>query len=498
VSRRQVSLALAAIFLLALGLRVLAWFLEPPHHPDEFFQYLEPAWRHLTGAGVETWEWRRGVRSWVLPGYHGAWMALLQRIGVRDGRVMARLLQAHWGVVSLTLVWAGWRGGRMLARRRAWWGRPLAEPANDPAAPPHGWQAGLLAALLCAAFPLLVRFSVHTLSELASLLCMVSALVLTGELAETPEGGRAAKTVGLGVLIGIGFALRIQHAPVALVIALWLLLARRPRQLGLVTVMAFVPVLCFGAIDWLTWGSPFASYVGYIRFNLFEGGADLFGKLPAFWYGQTLWHRLPVGFPVVGLLCLLALRQGWPFVASALGFAALLSTQAHKEERFAMLCWPLLLIPAAACVGTWLAARPTRAGAEPGQQIPRARLLTWLRRAAVAAIVGLLLADGALHARGNDFPLLSPLRFQAQAWVGRQRDLTGLVYDQPLYTGGYLWFSRPFPQLMYKPGLLANPLMSHVLAPRDSDTVREARRTGFTEVFSRGEIVVLQRVRPHP
>jgi hypothetical protein len=257
--------------------------------------------------------------------------------------------------------------------------------------------------------------------------------------------------------------------------------------------MAFVPVLLFGAVDWLTWGRPFASYVGYIRFNLFEGGADLFGKLPAFWYGQTFWHRLPVGLPVVGLLCLLTLRQAWPFLASALGFAALLSTQAHKEERFAMLCWPLLLIPAAAAAGTWLETRPART--EPGD---RSRLRTWLRRVAVAALVVLLLADGAIHARGNDFPQLSPLRFQTQAWVGRQRDLTGLVYDQPLYTGGYLWFSRPFPQLMYQPGLLGNPLMSHVLGPRDSDMVQAGRQAGFTEVFSLGELVVLRRMRLHP
>jgi hypothetical protein len=326
---------------------------------------------------------------------------------------------------------------------------------------------------------------------------MVWALVLTGELGESATPGRAGKAVWPGVLLGIGFALRIQHAPVALVIALWLLLARRPRQLALVTGMAFVPVLCFGAIDWLTWGGPFASYVGYIRFNLFEGGADLFGKMPAFWYGQTLWHRLPIGLPVVGLLCLLSLRQAWPFLASALGFVALLSTQAHKEERFAMLCWPLLLIPAAAAAGTWLAARPARKAAEPDDDPPRSRRRTWLRRATVAALVGLLLADGALHARGNDFPLLSPLRFQAQAWVGRQRELTGLVYDQPLYTGGYLWFGRPFPQLMYAPGLLGNPLTSHVLGPRDSDMVRSARLTGFVEAFSLGEFVVLRRQRPH-
>jgi hypothetical protein len=495
MNRRQVSLALAAVFLVALGLRVVALFFEPPHHPDEFFQYLEPAWHRLTGAGVETWEWRRGVRSWVLPTYHGAWMALCMRLGVRDGLTLGTLMRAHWALVSLTLVWAGWRGGCLLARRRLLRGRPAgADEVSDPSAAPLGYQGGLLAALLCAAFPMLVRFSIHTLSELASLFCMVWALVLAGESVEAPPPGPRTKATWLGVMLGLGFCLRIQHAPVALVIALWLLLARRFRTLAHVAAVALGPVLLFGAVDWVTWGSPFHSSVDYIRFNLFEGGANIFGKMPIFWYPRTFFQRLPVGLPVLGLLLVLGLRASWPFVASALGLVALLSTQAHKEERFAMLFWPLVLIPAAAYAGSWLAARaPRAADAEPGADPPVPRARTWLRRSLAVLFALLVLADGARHCRGNDFPDYFPERFQAQIWVGRQPDVTGLLYDEPLFVGGYLWWSRPFPQLMWKTVLLANPLVTHVLTERDSEQARTAQRAGFAEVYAAGRFVVLRR-----
>ncbi len=490
MTRRRVHLAFAAILGLGLLLRLVAALLEPPHHPDEVFQYLEPPWGRLAGASVETWEWREGVRSWVLPGYHGAWMALLLRFGL-EGPAIAGALRAHWALVSLILVWAGWRGGALLARRLA---RPDLGPAVSPAgtdAPPAGWQGGLLGALSCAAFPLLVRFSVHTLSELPSILCMVFALVLSGELVERAPAGERRRTVALGVLLGLGLCLRIQHAPVAVAVGVSLLLARRFSQLGLVVVAALAPIACFGAVDWLTWGKPFSSFVGYVRFNLFEDTAALFGRQPTFWYATTFFRRLPLGLPILALFCAFGLRHGWPFVGSALALGIALSAQGHKEERFAMLGWPLLLIAAAGSAGAWLAARARRMSSERAPS----RTARVLGPAAAVSFALLVLGDGALHARGNDFTGLPRERYAAQAWVGRQPSLTGLLVDQPLYFAGYIGLGRPFPQLHYGPALLHNPIVSHVLVPRGSHEARAAERAGFTVIHATGEMVVLGRAR---
>ena len=107
----------------------------------------------------------------------------------------------------------------------------------------------------------------------------------------------------------------------------------------------------------------------------------------------------------------------------------------------------------------------------------------------------LVLGDGALHGRGNDFEGLTPDRFEAQAWAGRQPDVTGLLFDEPLFVGGYLWFGRPFPQVGYRPALLDNPLFSHVLVGRNSGEAKAAERAGFSQVYSAGDFVVLARNR---
>jgi GPI mannosyltransferase 3 len=474
MSRRAARRAFVAVVLVGLALRLIVLRYEPPHHPDEIFQYLEPGWLRLHGAGIEAWEWRDGVRSWVLPGYHGAWMALLMRLGVRDGVVLATFLRVHWIIVGLSLIWAGWRGGALLTRRLLGL-RPDGPSGGGPqteAMP--GWQGGLVGASLCAAFPLLVRFSCHTLSELASLYCMTAALVLAAEIAELPGRVDQGKAVFVGLLTGLGICLRIQHAPVALPIGL-LLLSRRSFELAVVAATASLPVLLFGLVDLLTWGGFLSSFVTYVKFNLLEGGAAAYGTSPMGWYWQQFFHRLPLGLPLLTLACVLGLRASWPFVSAAFGLVLALSTLGHKEERFVMLFWPLVLVAAAGFAGRLLAGR-RRA----------------VRLATGAALV-LLLVDGMVHSRGNDFPDLFPERFTAQAWVGRQADVTGLLFDEPIYTGGYLWFGRPNPQVTYQPFLLDNPLFSHVLARRSSEAREKALEQGFVEVHEEGDFVVLRR-----
>ena len=494
MSRRRVNLALGGIVVVGAILRILALRYEPPHHPDEFFQYLEPAWGRLTGVGIETWEWRSGIRSWVLPGYHGAWMAILMRLGVHDGRTIAKVLQAHWALLSMSLLWAGWRGGILLARKIESH-RDTAPDSGEEASAgraPLGWPGGLLGALLCAVFPLQVRFAVHTLSEQASILCLVCALVLAADLAGTEGRAARAKAAWMGVLLGLGLCLRVQHALVPLVAVLWLLLARRFALAAVACAASLLPVLAFGIVDRLTWGGFFASSIGYVRFNLLEGGASIFGTTRWTWYWQQFLHRLPIGLPILGVLCLLGIRATWPFVVSALGLAILLSTQAHKEERFVMLFWPLILIAAAGAAGAWLELRVTAVWIE-GELLGPRRLRTWLVRFVVVAGLAMVLVDGARHGRGNDFADFKPARFEAQAWVGRQPDVTGLLYDLPLYAGGYMWFGRSFPQMRFRTAVLGNPLFSHVLVPRNSWSMGEAKRAGFAEVFSKDEMVVLHR-----
>ena len=262
---RRVRRTLAAIVAIGVLARLYAWKTEPPLYADEFFQYLEPAWVHFSGAGITTWEWHDGIRSWVLPGYHGAWMAILSWLGIHRGAALGAILQAHWSLASLCLVGLGWRGGssiaRQLARRRP---REQAEPdaaVENGAGGPAGTWGGLLGAALCGLFPLLVTFSVHTLSELPSMLCFAWAFVLTSELCErdertatAPASRRRSAFVGflIGFLVACATGLRIANAPLALVPLLMLIAGRRARSLGAVALGALGPMALFGVVDRLT------------------------------------------------------------------------------------------------------------------------------------------------------------------------------------------------------------------------------------------------------
>lgn len=488
VSGTAVGRCFAAIVGLGVVLRLIAWWFEPPLHPDEFFQYLEPAWMRLRGVGIGTWEWTDGVRSWVLPAYHGAWMKLLEWLGVREGATVGRFLQLHWGLASLSLIWSGWWGGRLVAARIAGKCQPQRCPPEADAAP-SGWQGGLLGAVLCAAFPLLVTFSVHTLSELPSMLAYVPALVWTADLCGPAPGddherrwSASRQAMLAGALLGLSVCVRIANAPLALVPPLVLIAGRQSRLIVALTLGAFVPVVVFGLVDALTWGGFSSSFYRYVKFNLVEDGAAQFGISPTAFYLERLLQRLPIGLPLLALLALAGARVTWPFLLSAVGLIGYLSAQAHKEERFIVLFWPLLLVAAAGTMGGWLGRLRLSSGG-------RGRVAA---RVALLGAVAIVLADGSRRFAGYDFQLTRD-RLDGQRWVGRRPDVTGLLFDSPLYTGGYLWFGRALPQATFAPELLENPLFSHVLVPRGSSEEDVASSAGFEPVFTAGSFVVLRR-----
>src|SRR5260370_27322017 len=68
VERRK-RLMLLFICAIAITLRLYFAFLSPNiAHPDEIFQNQEQAHRLVYGYGIVPWEFREGVRSWILPG----------------------------------------------------------------------------------------------------------------------------------------------------------------------------------------------------------------------------------------------------------------------------------------------------------------------------------------------------------------------------------------------------------------------------------------------
>jgi len=105
---------LAALVLLAVAVRLPLAFWPNVNHPDEIFQYLEPAWRMLGHDGIVTWEWRGGIRSSFLPTLFvgpvllGDWLAP----GGAGAFIVPRLVVA---LASLSIVISAWFFGARLA-----------------------------------------------------------------------------------------------------------------------------------------------------------------------------------------------------------------------------------------------------------------------------------------------------------------------------------------------------------------------------------------------
>lgn len=299
-----VYLVFALIFL-AFALRVgLALAYPTVDWPDEIFQTTEPAHRLAFGNGVVTWEWLTGARNWALPG----WLAIIMRTTAWMGAGSSGYLLGitlKLATVSLAVVWFGY-----------WWGSRVL-----------GARAGILTAIICAVWYDLVYYGPKPLNEVLAAHLLVAGLYL-GYWADPRS--RPARLLAAGVLLGAVVGLRLQLAP-AVAVALVFICYRLPRRRWTpVLASAALAFAAFGALDAITWGSPFASYVRSLRVNLVQAKSMRYGVFTWNYY----WGYL-------------ILRVGWllPFslwgahrspVLAAVAAAVLVthSAVAHKEFRF--------------------------------------------------------------------------------------------------------------------------------------------------------------------
>src|SRR5437763_4404681 len=185
------SQPLAALLLLAAAIRLPLAFWPNVLHPDEIFQYLEPAWRMLGHDGVVSWEWRYGMRGWLLPSLMAGPVGLGDWIAPGGGGafVAPRVVAA---LVSLSIVASAWSFGARISQTHA-----------------------VVAAFVAAVRFEFVSFAPHTLSEpLATAIILPAALLLT-------QSSLSSGSLAIGgALLALTFVLRFQYAPAIAVLAL--------------------------------------------------------------------------------------------------------------------------------------------------------------------------------------------------------------------------------------------------------------------------------------
>lgn len=342
ISERQIFwsvMLLAAILRAAASVPfMIGWY-------DEIWQYLEPAWSLVEGPWIQTWDFRAGIRSWLLPQF----LALPMMLGwwiAPDSDWHLLLPRLTMAALSLTVVGCAAQLGLRLSRL-------------------HGLMAGVVAAVWFE----LVYFAPRTLSEPIGFSLFMGAvwLLMARKAAPSHWGYLAA-----GFLLGLCFAVRIQYAPAVLMLTIWAARAHW-RAVWMPMVLGGLAALALdAAVNLAMGGVPFRWMWEAVRINIFEGRADSYGVSPVTQYLGMMGLHWFLLFPAIILLA----RKGARYYPILFWIAVVHilchSLIGHKEFRFIMAGAGLLVVLAA--LGS----------ADLLRQVPRQRLA--VMTAAMAAL----------------------------------------------------------------------------------------------------------------
>jgi hypothetical protein len=390
--------------------------------PDEIYQSFEPAHRLVFGYGMVAWEFIDGARNWALPGFVALWLKFFAAIGLDRPAQYIHGVKAVFALMGAGTAWGVYRLARNAGATRLW---------------------ALLGAAAFSFASIPLYFGARAMSETASALPAVWGLAF---LVKSPPSRRGLW--GGASLLGLAVLFRLQMGVFCLGILALFAARKQWKALGQVAAVLGVWAFLFGFLDRLTWhdvpnaafGGWFESAVKYLRFNLVEGKAAAWGTAPWYFYLQHLFTAMPaVALPMFAG-ALLSARRSTGLLMIAVVFFALHCWTPHKEMRFLMPLFPVLL----ACMAV-------------GFTTLEAQLSTWLigPLVAVAVVVSLVNAPKLTFGQLGAYPE----RAGASAWddygsVNRlllkaheQPDLCGLRIDAAhlAWAGGHTYLHRQVP-----------------------------------------------------
>jgi hypothetical protein len=437
----------------ALALRLLvAWVSEHINHPDELFQYLEQAHRLVYGYGFIPWEYRFGIRNWLLPGTLAALLGALRAVGLDEPTLYAPMMRSVFAVVSVCVVYASYVIARNLFCE----------------------LTGRFAAVFAAIWYELIYGSTMPTPEVLGAYAIVVALAITTGSAS----GRKASWAGL--LLGVAVALRLQYAAPAA--ALWVLVLMwwGWRRALWVAGSAAAVVVFAGMLDAWSWGTPFISYYNSVVFNVVYGISSRFGEEQPLYYLAKLFVGSWGLFAIAAAYGIANWRQCWPILLLIASVLLPHSLIAHKEYRFVFVVVPLLLIFLADKFRSTTAPLLADRG-------------NWVIEVAVAIVAAISVVGGAVTGVMGRYD-----RFAATLDLSRRSDVVAVLdLNGPWFASGgfyYLHHNVPFYFREHFDGIPITDvrlLASHVLLP-----AAQSPLPGFRRAARYGDIAVLEQIAP--
>ncbi len=293
--------------------------------PDEIFQTVEQAHRIVFGYGVVPWEFQPdfGIRNWVFPGLLTVPMWASKMIHA-DGTSYILFVQIIMAMISLS-------PNIVLVRI-------LRHESTD-------WRIVACGLLFFNFWFELLYFGPKPLIDTVGTAALLLGL---GYAHLSIDEDRQRDAVWAIAFLTLASSLRVQLAPAAAPLGLFLILMagswQRQRML-LITATAIIAV--FGAVDWLTWGVPFQSWVQYVHLNLVAGVADRFGTAPWYSYLRYYWDSWGAALVLFLPIIWLDFRRNLVFMIPALLAFLTMSLIGHKEIRFIYPVSMILLMMAA-------------------------------------------------------------------------------------------------------------------------------------------------------
>lgn len=411
---------LPQLLLLAVLLRLAVMTVATPVHPDEVFQYLEPAHRLLFGQGVITLEWRSAMRGWMLP----LLVSVPMKVGASlapDSALYLILPNLVMVAVSLTTVLGAWSLGERISRL-------------------HAQVAGFVAATWYE----FIYFAPHVMSETASIALILPAALLLLDR----DRWTGLRLAFAAALLANAAAIRFQHLPAigTLVVACCVSDVRRSwRPLLLGGLVGLAPsIIC----DLAMGGVPFAWILENFRVNIGHGLAARFSSSGPLGYFDLAWPRLALwSIPLLALAGLGARR--YPALAWTAGVNLIFhSAIAHKEYRFILLSVVIAVLLAAIGAVDWARAVERRDGVEAGRRKLRLLCVAWV-------LASVSCSFGGFHTQWMK------LRPEMDLY-GRLRSdpsLCGLAVYRHHFTmtGGYTYLHRASPMLYFTTDDRARP-----------------------------------------
>ncbi len=391
---------LVLILILAALLRVFVTWGASAHHPDEIFQYLEQAHRLVFGYGFIPWEYREGMRSWLVPiALAGPmWLGGMAAPTTLAYLVLPRMLVT---LATLGIVWGAWSLGKRLSRRHA-----------------------IVAAFVAAIWFEQVFYASHTLTETMATAAAIPGIALL-------QSERRRSLAASGALLALAALVRFHYAPVLAFLVVWR--CRLDWRAWAAVIVGAAPVLAGSALVDVAMGMrPYDWIVVNFRRNVIENASANYGVSGPLFYLRQLGKSWGYAFVPVVFLAVFGSRHYPQLLIAAVLTVGLHMLIGHKEPRFILLATTLLVILAATGTVNLIEMATERRDALTG-----AALAGW-------AVVSLALAlTGEMRLRwSSEAPALS-----AAIRAGQDPKLCGMATYGMRYweSGGYTFLHRDVP-----------------------------------------------------